>query len=215
MTYLKDQDLSNRLRDDANGLRRVREYLERIKHQLMAEDSTIIFEREVKLIYQMYNEVCKNSENNHLSKTKAFDPTKAKKNRRSSKKERKTPSPTASPLMNLASRRRRSRMAHIIRELFLAVFTSIAAVGQVKLTWRQRNMILGFTSDHISDITPSTPERFILGHAMSVFVDSIHVYFIIWAHTLPYNTLNKKAYPTTMNPHPFSVLEQSFKFFRP
>lgn len=79
MTYLKGQGLPDRLREDANELRRVREYLEQIERQLMAEDPNITPEREAKLIYDMYNEVRKNAENNVSSNPKSVDLAKVQK----------------------------------------------------------------------------------------------------------------------------------------
>ena len=77
MTYLKGQGLPDRLLEDANGLRRVREYLEQVERQLMAEDSTLDVEAEARIIYDMYNEVRKNAENNVPSNWKSLDTSKA------------------------------------------------------------------------------------------------------------------------------------------
>lgn len=78
MTYLKGQGLPDRLLEDANGLRRVREYLEQVERQLIAEDSTVDVEAEAKIIYDMYNKVRKNAEDNVSGNWKALDPTEAK-----------------------------------------------------------------------------------------------------------------------------------------
>ena len=77
MTYLKGQGLPDRLLEDANGLRRVREYLEQVERQLIAEDSTVDAEQEARIIYDMYNEVRKNAENNVPSNWKSLDTSKA------------------------------------------------------------------------------------------------------------------------------------------
>lgn len=77
MTYLKGQGLPDRLLEDANGLRRVREYLEQVERQLMAEDSTLDVEAEARIIYDMYNQVRKNAENNVPSNWKSLDTSKA------------------------------------------------------------------------------------------------------------------------------------------
>jgi hypothetical protein len=78
MTYLKGQGLPDRLLEDANGLRRVREYLEQVERQLISEDSKLDVEREAKIIYDMYNEVRKNAEDNIPSNWKSLDTSKAK-----------------------------------------------------------------------------------------------------------------------------------------
>ena len=77
MTYLKGQGLPDRLLEDANGLRRVREYLEQVERQLISEDSTVDVEAEARIIYDMYNEVRKNAENNVPSNWKSLDTSKA------------------------------------------------------------------------------------------------------------------------------------------
>lgn len=77
MTYLKGQGLPDRLLEDANGLRRVREYLEQVERQLMAEDSTLDVEAEARIIYDMYNQVRKNAENNVPSNWKSLDTSQA------------------------------------------------------------------------------------------------------------------------------------------
>ena len=78
MTYLKGQGLPDRLLEDANGLRRVREYLEQIERQLIVEDSTVDVETEARIIYDMYNQVRKNAEDNAPNNWKSLDPGKAK-----------------------------------------------------------------------------------------------------------------------------------------
>lgn len=79
MTYLKGQGLPDRLREDANELRRVREYLEQVERQLMAEDAKVLPEREARLIHHMYNEVRKNAEKNYPNSRRPLDPAKAQK----------------------------------------------------------------------------------------------------------------------------------------
>ena len=94
MTYLKGQGLPDRLRDDANELRRVREYLEQIERQLMAEDGKVTPEREAKLIYEMYKEVRKNAEHNVSSTARTLD--SAKVHKRAMKQEKGTDGPLQS-----------------------------------------------------------------------------------------------------------------------
>jgi hypothetical protein len=78
MTYLKGQGLPDRLLEDANGLRRVREYLEQIERQLVAGDPDVDVEEEAGIIYDMYNQVRKNAEDNVPSNWKSLDTTQAK-----------------------------------------------------------------------------------------------------------------------------------------
>lgn len=80
MTYLKGQGLPDRLLEDANGLRRVREYLEQVERQLIAEDPTVDVEAEARIIYDMYNDVRKNAEDNVSGNWKSLDTSKAKEN---------------------------------------------------------------------------------------------------------------------------------------
>lgn len=90
MTYLKGQGLPDRLLEDANGLRRVREYLEQVERQLIAEDSTLDVETEARIIYDMYNEVRKNAENNVPSNWKSLDTSKAQADAAKAEKGKRT-----------------------------------------------------------------------------------------------------------------------------
>lgn len=89
MTYLKGQGLPDRLLEDANGLRRVREYLEQVERQLMAEDATLDVEAEARIIYDMYNEVRKNAESNVPGGWKSLDTSKAQADAARAQKGRK------------------------------------------------------------------------------------------------------------------------------
>lgn len=77
MTYLKGQGLPDRIREDANGLRRVREHIEQVERQLTWENSTLDVAHEAEVIYEMYNAVRKNAEDNNPSNWKSLDPSSA------------------------------------------------------------------------------------------------------------------------------------------
>lgn len=70
MTYLKGQGLPDRLLQYANGLRRVREYLEERERQFARPDSKLDVDKEAEIVLHMYEAVRKNAEDSHSSSWK-------------------------------------------------------------------------------------------------------------------------------------------------
>lgn len=81
MTYLKGQGLPERLVQYANGLRRVREYLEERERQFARPDCKLDVDREAGIVLQMYVDVRKNAEDSYSSswKERATRDSKAQK----------------------------------------------------------------------------------------------------------------------------------------
>lgn len=67
MTYLKGQGLPDRLVEYANGLRRVREYLEERERQFARPDCKLDVDEEAAFVLQMYEAVRKNAEDSYSS----------------------------------------------------------------------------------------------------------------------------------------------------
>lgn len=72
MTYLKGQGLPTRLLEYANGLRKVREYIEEDERQFMRPDTTLDIDQEVKKCIDMYEAVRQNAEDNYPSSWKGL-----------------------------------------------------------------------------------------------------------------------------------------------
>lgn len=67
MTYLKGQGLPERILQYANGLRRVREYLEERERQFARPDSKLDVDEEAKTVLEMYEAVRKNAEDSYAA----------------------------------------------------------------------------------------------------------------------------------------------------
>lgn len=81
MTYLKGQGLPDRLLQYANGLRRVREYLEERERQFARSDCKLDVDKEAGIILHMYEQVRRNAEDSYSNtwKEKPLPALNAKK----------------------------------------------------------------------------------------------------------------------------------------
>lgn len=70
MTYLKGQGLPDRLVQYANGLRRVREYLEERERQFTRPDCKLDVDKEAQIVLQMYEAVRKSAEDSYSNSWK-------------------------------------------------------------------------------------------------------------------------------------------------
>lgn len=78
MTYLKGQGLPTRLLEYANGLRKVREYIEEVERQFMRPDTKLDLDAEVKKCIDMYEAVRQNAEDNDPNAIKPLGPSSPK-----------------------------------------------------------------------------------------------------------------------------------------
>lgn len=76
MTYLKGQGLPERLMQYANGLRKVREYLEERERQFMRPDCTLDVDQETRIILRMYEAVRQKAEDSYSREAGPADPKK-------------------------------------------------------------------------------------------------------------------------------------------
>lgn len=72
MTYLKGQGLPTRLLEYANGLRKVREYIEEDERQFARPDCQLDIDKEIKKCLDMYESVRQNAEDNYPSSWKSL-----------------------------------------------------------------------------------------------------------------------------------------------
>ncbi|MCJ1471102.1 hypothetical protein MMC07_009750 [Pseudocyphellaria aurata] len=79
MTYLKGQGLPERLVEYANGLRRVREYLEERERQFSRPDCNLDVDQEARNVLRMYEAVRKSAEDSYSSTWKSSAESKAPK----------------------------------------------------------------------------------------------------------------------------------------
>lgn len=78
MTYLKGQGLPTRLLEYANGLRKVREYIEEQERQFTRSDCKLDLDKEVNTIIAMYEAVRQNAEDNYPNSWKSLNPSSPK-----------------------------------------------------------------------------------------------------------------------------------------
>lgn len=76
MTYLKGQGLPERLMQYANGLRKVREYLEERERQFMRSDCKLDVDQEARIILRMYEAVRQKAEDSYSHEAGPADPMK-------------------------------------------------------------------------------------------------------------------------------------------
>lgn len=76
MTYLKGQGLPERLMQYANGLRKVREYLEERERQFMQPDCPLDVDQETRIILRMYEAVRQKAEDSYSREAGPADPKK-------------------------------------------------------------------------------------------------------------------------------------------
>lgn len=76
MTYLKGQGLPERLIQYANGLRKVREYLEERERQFMRPDCKLDVNQEARVILRMYEAVRQKAEDSYSREAGPADPKK-------------------------------------------------------------------------------------------------------------------------------------------
>lgn len=76
MTYLKGQGLPERLIQYANGLRKVREYLEERERQFMRSDCKLDVDQEARIIIRMYEAVRQKAEDSYLHEAGPANPKK-------------------------------------------------------------------------------------------------------------------------------------------
>ena len=76
MTYLKGQGLPERLMQYANGLRKVREYLEERERQFMRPDCKLDVDQEARVILRMYEAVRQKAEDSYSREAGPADPKK-------------------------------------------------------------------------------------------------------------------------------------------
>lgn len=76
MTYLKGQGLPERLMQYANGLRKVREYLEERERQFMRADCQLDVDQETRIILRMYEAVRQKAEDSYSREAGPADPKK-------------------------------------------------------------------------------------------------------------------------------------------
>lgn len=76
MTYLKGQGLPERLMQYANGLRKVREYLEERERQFMRPDCKLDVDQEARIILRMYEAVRQKAEDSYSREAGPADPRK-------------------------------------------------------------------------------------------------------------------------------------------
>lgn len=76
MTYLKGQGLPERLIQYANGLRKVREYLEERERQFMRSDCKLDVDQEAGIIIRMYGAVRQKAEDSYSHKAGPANPKK-------------------------------------------------------------------------------------------------------------------------------------------
>ena len=76
MTYLKGQGLPERLMQYANGLRKVREYLEERERQFMRSDCQLDVDQETRIILRMYEAVRQKAEDSYSREAGPADPKK-------------------------------------------------------------------------------------------------------------------------------------------
>ncbi len=76
MTYLKGQGLPERLMQYANGLRKVREYLEERERQFMQPDCPLDVNQETRIILRMYEAVRQKAEDSYSREAGPADPKK-------------------------------------------------------------------------------------------------------------------------------------------
>ncbi len=76
MTYLKGQGLPERLMQYANGLRKVREYLEERERQFMRPDCKLDVNQEARVILRMYEAVRQKAEDSYSREAGPADPKK-------------------------------------------------------------------------------------------------------------------------------------------
>lgn len=76
MTYLKGQGLPERLVQYANGLRKVREYLEERERQFMRPDCKLDVHQEARVILRMYEAVRQKAEDSYSREAGPADPKK-------------------------------------------------------------------------------------------------------------------------------------------
>lgn len=76
MTYLKGQGLPDRIMQYANGLRKVREYLEERERQFMRPDCNLDVDQEARIILRMYEAVRQKAEDSYSREAGPADPKK-------------------------------------------------------------------------------------------------------------------------------------------
>ena len=76
MTYLKGQGLPERLMQYANGLRKVREYIEERERQLMRPDCKLDVDRDARIILRTYEAVRQKAEDSYSREAGPADPKK-------------------------------------------------------------------------------------------------------------------------------------------
>ena len=76
MTYLKGQGLPERLMQYANGLRKVREYLEERERRFMQPDCPLDVDQETRIILRMYEAVRQKAEDSYSREAGPADPKK-------------------------------------------------------------------------------------------------------------------------------------------
>ena len=79
-TYLKGQGLPTRLLEYANGLRKVREYIEEDERQFMRADTQLDIDKEIKKCIDMYEAVRQNAEDNYPNSWKGLGSSAPKDN---------------------------------------------------------------------------------------------------------------------------------------
>lgn len=76
MTYLKGQGLPERILQYANGLRKVREYVEERERQFMRPDCPLDVDQEVRTVLRMYEAVRQKAEDSYSRDPGVMDPKK-------------------------------------------------------------------------------------------------------------------------------------------